>query len=255
MTVSAIIFDLDDTLIVEQDYAMASLREALSVFPDVVPVEVQDIALEAIRQVWRQGEDHPLCHQVGIASWEGLWATFEGNHPSLDGLLKWASTYRDEAWSAVAERLNVSDARLPGAASERFQQAQRRGHPVVDGASATLELLAPHYRMGLLTNGPSDLQRLKVAQAGLSARFDAVVISGEVAVGKPNEAVFAEVLQQLDARPEDSVMVGDSWERDIIGATNAGMAAFWLATGRPTPEVHERVTSIDDIRDLGQLVP
>src|SRR6202043_855632 len=105
-----------------------------------------------------------LCLDVGIASWEGLWATFEGNHSSLDGLLTWSSTYRYEAWKAVADRLNVTDVRLPEVASERFQRSQRRGHPLTDGASTILELLALDYRMGLLTNGSSDLQRLKLAQ-------------------------------------------------------------------------------------------
>ena len=45
----AVIFDLDDTLIVEQSFAMASLREAIAVFPGVDPVADEADALEAVR--------------------------------------------------------------------------------------------------------------------------------------------------------------------------------------------------------------
>lgn len=254
MSVHAVIFDLDDTLIIEKDFAMASLREALTVLPDVDPTVGETVALKAIRRAWRQAEDHQLCMSLGISPWEGLWATFEGNHPSLDGVRKWAPTYRIEAWNAVGDRLGVSATRFSQSASDRIIEAQSRGHPIVDGAKAALELLAHQYRIGLVTNGPSDLQRLKLDQAGLSSLFDAVVVSGEVGVGKPSEAIFAEVLHKLDTRPEDSLMVGDNWERDILGATNARMSAIWIASGRPMPESHERVTSIEDIRDLGHLV-
>jgi len=254
MPTPAVIFDLDDTLIVEQDFAMASLREALTVFPGIDPDETEDVALDAIRQVWRLGSNHSRCLNIGIASWEGLWATFEGNHPSLDGLREWSATYRAEAWDAVVSRLGIAETQLSEIASKRFQEAQRRGHPVKEGASATLDVLTNHFRIGLLTNGSSDLQRLKLAQSGMGAYFDAVVISGEVGVGKPSEAIFSEILEQLDARPEDSIMVGDSWERDIVGATNAGMSALWLASRRPIPGTRERVTAINDLEDVRQLV-
>jgi hypothetical protein len=67
-----VLFDLDDTLIVEQGFAMASLRDALSVFPGVDPQRAAPAALEAIRTMWRSGPGYPTCLEVGIASWEGL---------------------------------------------------------------------------------------------------------------------------------------------------------------------------------------
>ncbi len=249
-----VVFDLDDTLIVEQSFAMASLREALSVFPDVDPEQSETIALEAIRRVWRQGPDHPVCTELGIASWEGLWATFEGNHSTLSGVRDWAHTYRNDAWIAVAESLGVGQTRLAAVASERFQLAQHRGHPVIDGARSVVTLLAKRHRLGLLTNGSSDLQRDKLDGTGMTAAFDSIVISGEVGSGKPNSATFADMLERLGVRPEDSVMVGDSWERDILGAVNAGMSAVWIASGRPAPGHHQRVATVDNIENLIEIL-
>ena len=250
----AVIFDLDDTLIEEESYAMASLREAISVFPGVDPVASQDDALEAVRSVWRRGADHARCVELGFASWEGLWSTFGGNHESLAGLRSWAPHYREQAWATVAERFGSGDPELAAAAGERFAVAQRRGHPAIDGMERALDAVAARYPVGLLTNGPSDIQRLKLDQAGLTGTFGTVVVSGEVGVGKPSAEVFALVLERLGAGTEGSVMVGDSWDRDVVGAIGAGMEVVWIADGRPAPGSDPRVTVVGSVRELDDLL-
>ena len=85
---------------------MTSLREALATLPGVDPDASEVAALEAIRSVWIQGADHALAVALGFASWEGLWSTFAGNHPSLAGLEAWAPTFRTEAWRAVGAALD-----------------------------------------------------------------------------------------------------------------------------------------------------
>ncbi len=250
MSRRAVIFDLDDTLIVEQAFAMASLREAIAVFPGVDPVVSETDALESIRSVWRRGADYPLCLQLGLASWEGLWSAFDGNHESMAGLHAWAPAYRTEAWETVAAGFDAADPALAGLAGDRFDAAQRRGHPVIDGMEQALDGARDRGPVGLLTNGSSDLQRFKLDQAGLTDSFDTVVVSGEAGVGKPRPAVFALVLERLGADAEDSVMVGDSWERDVEGALASGMTAVWIADGRPPPERDPRVTVVDSVREL-----
>lgn len=254
MSRPAVIFDLDDTLIVEQSFAMASLREAIAVFPGVDPVADEAAALEAIRSVWRQGADHPLCLALGLASWEGLWSTFDGNHRSMARLHGWAPTYRTHAWDAVATRFGAGDPALAESAAERFESAQMAGHPIIVGMEEALDAVRARYPVGLLTNGSSDLQRLKLDQAGLADAFDTVAVSGEVGVGKPDPAVFALVLEALSAGPEGSVMVGDSWERDVEGALAIGMTAVWIADGRTAPAEDPRVTVVDSVRELAAVL-
>ena len=254
MSSRAVVFDLDDTLIVEVSYAMASLREALATLPGVDPVVCEQAALEAVRSVWIQGADHGRCVELGFASWEGLWSTFEGNHPSVAGLVEWAPVYRAEAWRAVGTTLGVEDPGLLATAARCFDHAQRRGHPIIGGMEDTVAGVSERHRTGLLTNGPSDIQRLKLEQAGLDETFDAVVISGELGTGKPEIGVFLGLLDRLGATPEASVMVGDSWERDVLGALGAGMSAVWIADGRPAPEELAGVTVVDSVVDLLDLL-
>ena len=251
---AAVIFDLDDTLIVEESFAMASLCEALAILPGVDPEPSAPDALEAIRTVWRTGPVHARCVELGFASWEGLWSTFAGNHRALDGLEEWAPRYRAEAWEVVASTFGVDDPGAVRAAADRFDAAQRRGHPPIEGMREVLDRLTGRFPVGLLTNGPSDIQRLKLEQAGLSDTFDTVVVSGEVGVGKPTPAVFDLVLDRLGARAEHSVMVGDSWERDIVGALGAGLTAVWIADGRTPPAEDLRVTVVDSVRELDGLL-
>ena len=101
---------------------------------------------------------------------------------------------------------------------------------------AVLELRRIGHRLGLITNGPADVQRAKLAATGLGAWFDAVVISGEVGVGKPDPHIFARALAALDASPQTAIMVGDNLERDVVGARAAGMRGVWLnRSGRSRP--------------------
>jgi putative hydrolase of the HAD superfamily len=244
------IFDLDDTLIVEVEVARSSLRQVAGLVPELDPDRVEEVVLETARGLWRAGPYRQLCADLGIASWEGLWATFEGGHPVTDGLRDWARHYRPAAWHDALSALGVDDPAVAEAMAAGYIEAQRRGHRLIEGAEALVRSLAGSRRIGLLTNGPADIQQLKFDATGLADCFDAVVISGEVGVGKPDPAVFALVLDRLGATPETAVMIGDSWERDVLGALAVGMPAVWVAAGRPPPEERADVTVVESVAEL-----
>jgi putative hydrolase of the HAD superfamily len=245
-----VILDLDDTLIVEEEVARTSLRRAAGLVAGRDPGTVVDVVLAAARRIWRAGPDYPLCHQLGFASWEGLWATFEGGPPILDDVQAWAPVYRQEAWRAALAELGIDDPALATSLSDAYVASQRSGHPLIDGAAELVHSLEGRCRLGLLTNGPADIQRFKIASTGLGDCFGAVVISGEVGLGKPDPDIFALTLAQLGAKAESAVMVGDSWERDIIGALDAGLEAVWVAAGRALPEKRPSVTVVGSVGEL-----
>ncbi len=253
MATRTTIFDLDDTLIIEEEVARSSLRIAAGLVPDHDPHRVEEVVLDTARRLWRAGPCHPLCRDLGIASWEGLWATFDGGHPVLDDLRDWARTYRPDVWRAALATLGSDDPRLAGAMSDLYVESQRHGHRLIDGAARLVRSLLGTRPLGLLTNGPADIQRLKFEGTGLADCFDSVVISGEVGIGKPDPEVFMYALDQLGASPDGAVMIGDSWERDVLGALGAGMSAVWVAGGRPPPEELNGVTVVDSVGELTEL--
>jgi putative hydrolase of the HAD superfamily len=246
-----IIFDLDDTLVEEAQTAHASFNE---VARRLCMADQTGTAFRAaVRRVWHSGPHHDLCLELGIASWEGLWATFEGTDPVLDGVKAWVPTYRREAWRTALDSVSI-DLDLAEFAPDVFVEAQPSGHPLLEGAGQTVNQLSDRFRPGLLTNGPSDIQRRKLEGTGLAPRFECLSISGETGVGKPAPAAFADVLTKLHIRPEDAVMVGDSWERDVMGAVSFGLSAVWIASGRPAPEQMERVAVIDSLEEPVSVV-
>lgn len=250
----AVILDLDETLVVEEAVARASLRTTARLVPGVEAERVEAVVLAAARTTWRAGPHHRLAAELGIGSREALWASFDGCHPALDSLAAWAPAYRRRAWEAAVAELGRGEPGLAAAMAERYVEAQRTGHPLIEGAADAVRATASGHRLGLLTNGPPDVQRRKLDGTGLAGCFDAVVISGESGVGKPSPAAFHLVLTALGVRSEEAVMVGDSWERDIEGALAAGIRPIWVAAGRQAPEPDRRVATIPSIRALGALL-
>jgi putative hydrolase of the HAD superfamily len=83
-------------------------------------------------------------------------------------------------------------------------------------------------RLGLITNGEAALQRRKVERFGLAPYFDCMLIEGEFGAGKPDERVYCQALQQLDASPKDTWMVGDNLEWDVGAPQRLGIFSIWL---------------------------
>ena len=120
-------------------------------------------------------------------------------------------------------------------------------------ADVPAALAAAGVPLALVTNGASCLQREKLAGSGLGDRFDAVVVSGDLGVGKPDASVFRHALSLLGAPADAAVMVGDNLDRDIEGAAApAGLRGVWInRTGRPQPD---GVTAITTLAELPALL-
>ena len=128
----AVLLDLDDTLIVEEAHAMAQVR-ATAALAGVEPYEWETLVIETARSQWYASEHHPACRDLGIASWEGLWATFEGAHPLLAPLQAFVGTYRSATWSRALE-LAGKDPELARQLSTMYIERQRAGHPLASGS-------------------------------------------------------------------------------------------------------------------------
>jgi putative hydrolase of the HAD superfamily len=254
--VRAVLLDLDDTLIEEEGFARSQLRATADLVDGIDKNTWDEVVINAARSLWRSSRYYPDFLELGFASWEGLWATFEGVHPRVEGVASWATTYRRAAWRAALAAAGqdgrpVDD--LVDVLAERYIEGQRSGHPVLPGALELVARLAAEVPLALVTNGPPDIQRLKIHQAGIGASLSAVVISGEIGIGKPDPAVFLRALEIIGVAPEHAVMVGDSWDRDIVGALSTGMRAVWISHGRTAPRSDPRVSVVHGPPEVGLL--
>lgn len=104
--------------------------------------------------------------------------------------------------------------------------------------SFLLNAIRGNAKIGIITNGFSALQQVRLERTGLRDYFDLLVISEEVGVAKPNKKIFDYALEQA-GNPDRSrvLMVSDTAESDILGGINAGLATCWLnAHNREQPE-------------------
>ncbi|APZ45079.1 noncanonical pyrimidine nucleotidase, YjjG family [Polaribacter reichenbachii] len=95
-----------------------------------------------------------------------------------------------------------------------------------DGTFEILDYLKDKYKLHIITNGFQEVQLKKMESSKIIHYFDAIITSESVGVKKPNSEVFTYSLNLANAKSENSLMIGDSVEADILGALNVGMQAL-----------------------------
>jgi len=86
-----------------------------------------------------------------------------------------------------------------------------------------LEYLQPKYNLHLITNGFSEVQEVKLKSSGMDKYFDKLITSEDAGVKKPNSGIFSYALEKTAAKVDESIMIGDDYKVDIVGAQNFGM--------------------------------
>lgn len=117
--------------------------------------------------------------------------------------------------------------------------------------------LSRHYRLGLLSNfDDSHAGHQIVSDTGVSSLFEAVVISADVGIRKPNPAIFERIITMLGLSAGDILFVGDTPVADVAGAKRVGMAAVWInRKGEPMPEgIPTPDIEVSDLAELPGLL-
>jgi ribulose-1,5-bisphosphate 5-phosphatase len=179
--------------------------------------------------------DPTLYEQARVRALEGLQ-----KHPELE--------HDEEIWIAFTERIVQG---MGGGENPRSRECaieiERRweralNFDLYEDALPTLALLRrAGLRIGLVSNGARNLDDF-VADHRLDV--DAAVCSRGHGWTKPHPSIFEAVLEQLNARPEEAAMVGDSPEDDIEGARALGMRAFLLDRENLYPQYEDRLTGL-----------
>lgn len=122
------------------------------------------------------------------------------------------------------------------AAVERFRTGIREHVRAYDGVLGDLDALrAAGDLVAVVTNGVSHQQRGKIARCGVAEHVDAVVVSGEEGVEKPDPRIVEIALERLGAADVDREqvwMVGDAGHADVAVGRTAGVRTGWVSHGR-----------------------
>lgn len=120
---------------------------------------------------------------------------------------------------------------------------------LLDGALEVLEYLQPRYRMHIITNGFDEVQALKLEKSRISHFFHTVTTSEEVGLKKPHPVIFETALGKAAVDARKSIMIGDTFEADILGAEKAGMQTLFFNYRKETvPNTYKVVNQLPEIK-------
>jgi HAD superfamily hydrolase (TIGR01509 family) len=222
----AVLFDLDDTLC---DYAAARdarLRKAFSLasngsFQPRDKIDLDQMVADSI-SMHPHGSDH----------FEELFARYEIDDPiEARAAMNW---YRSNRFHGL---------RLFPEAGDVFRAARNAVARNVPAATRPI---------GVVTNGPAEVQRAKIELLSVDRFVDFTIISEEFGVAKPDPRIFVEALRLAGVPSDEAVFVGDSPEFDMLGAREANIPTVWINRhGLPWPDLGPPPAR--QIRSLGEL--
>lgn len=222
MAITAVLFDLDDTLFDHSACtraALADLRERFTVFGRM-----------AVERV--EAEHRRLLEALHLRVLAGQLTVDDARIERFRRLLAFAG--------------GKPDAASPIDAAAAYRAAYLAHWRPVEGALDLLAALHGRVSTGVVTNNVASEQRQKIAACGFGPLLDAVIISEDAGVAKPDPRIFRLALERLGRPAEETVMIGDAWDTDIAGARTAGIRPLWFnRLGAASPD--RRVTEIHSL--------
>jgi len=223
-----ILFDLDHTLWDFQTNSMLTLRE--------------------------------LFDELGLKRFFGDFDTFFSLYED-NNLRLWAE-YRKGAISKKDlnfQRFNYpfevsgfDEKKLAQKYADEFVRRSPLKKELMPGAVDVLEYLKPKYRLHIITNGFKEVQDVKLKVSGLGRYFDRIFISELIGVQKPDKYFFEYAVRSLNASKKECLVIGDSYEADILGAKNFGLDhVFYNVNGEKHDEdVMYEIRSLSELKDI-----
>jgi putative hydrolase of the HAD superfamily len=227
--IDTLLFDLDDTLMIEWKSAQESFIETARLANLNTDSELfVKTVREQARKLWYTFPTIEYCLKVGISSWEALWGDFTGEDKQLKNLKSLAPGYRLKTWYNALLELGIDDENLALKLSNEFKRIRNTKHFLFPETQEILNELKPAFTLGLITNGAPDIQWKKINGGNLKNYFAYITVSGEHGMGKPDKRLFSVALKHLKANASETLMIGNNLKTDIEGAKNAGIKTIWI---------------------------
>jgi len=157
---------------------------------------------------------------------------------------------KEDGYRALVQSWGL-DAALADRLISHFWASYDAHFDLSDDVRQTLaELRRRGLKLGVVTNGPSAMQRRKLAVLGIEHVFDAILVSGEEGVRKPDAEIFRRALARCGVAAHEALFVGDHPVADVEGAHRAGLRAVW----KHVPYWPAVITDAPTIRALNQVL-
>ncbi|RIV27402.1 noncanonical pyrimidine nucleotidase, YjjG family [Fibrisoma montanum] len=159
-----------------------------------------------------------------------LWADYDKN-------IITHSYIRENRFPLVFQALGIADTTCCADLNDEYLRLLPRKPHLLDSAREVLDYLTGRYTLHIITNGFAEIQAVKLDSAEIAHYFTYVVTNQEANAKKPDPLIFQYALSVSGAALEESLMIGDNYEADILGAKAVGMdTVFYNTRGQIVPD-------------------
>jgi len=172
-----------------------------------------------------------------------LWAEYDQNRIEH-------SYIRQHRFPMVFRALGVDESAVHADLNTEYLRLLPQKAHLLESAKEVLEYLDGRYDMHIITNGFAEIQAVKMASSNITHYFTHVITSENANAKKPDPMVFQYALEISGANVGESLMIGDNYEADILGAKGVGLdTVFYNPEGRQVTD-----SPTYDIRHLNELL-
>lgn len=221
-------FDLDDTLLNHKQ----AQRKALNDVHDYFSL-FSDIETDWMVEVY---------HKINGEQWE-LY-----NEGKIDG-----SQLQHNRFALTLEKLGL-DENSADEIGEQYLQFYQNYWQWVDGAEEAFKAISDKYKVGILTNGFTELQQKKFEQFDLYNQANELIISEEVGALKPDPVIFEYATNLAGCKPEEIFYIGDSFHSDVTGGHNFGWKVAWFTNNEDSKKQQKADFVFNDYEELMSLL-
>lgn len=206
--IRGIYFDLDDTLCAYWDASKRAMRETFAELP------VRELGPEEMVAAWAIAFK-AFAKEIKSETWYDLY--LENGAATRIELMRRMLGVLDVEYDTLARQLGDRYGELRNTYLELFPEALQI---ILD--------LHSNFPLGLMTNGPADVQRQEIERLQIEKYFQVILIEGEMKEGKPRRSVFERAEKLMGLEASQLLMVGNSFAHDIAPALSFGWSAFWI---------------------------
>lgn len=186
-------------------------------------------------------------YNVYMPSNHHLWGLYRDGKIDKDELIV-------ERFLVPVREFGIDDPVYAKKLSDDFLERTTLKTKLVDGAMDLLNYLKPKYHMHILSNGFREVQYKKIENSGLKPYFDKIILSDEIGVNKPHTEFFMHALNKTKANRSHTLMIGDSWDADIVGAYNSNIHQLWFNPEEHRPTIFTPTYSVKTLSEIKDIL-
>ncbi|MBW7675079.1 YjjG family noncanonical pyrimidine nucleotidase [Chryseobacterium chendengshani] len=214
MKIQHIFFDLDNTLWDHRRNAYLTIKDLFS---------KQEITL---RYNIDFSEFHSVYHEIN----EKLWAQIRDGEIDKEYL-------RKHRFYDTFNHFGIDDLELSMFFEEHFLDHILNYNYLVESADVILDYLkSKNYTLHIISNGFQEVTERKCILSGIAHYFNTITSADSVGIRKPHAAIFQYSLSLAEAKKEESILIGDDWIADVVGAQNFGIDVIFFDVLNENPQ-------------------